>query len=340
MRAERRFDVPDLPTEAALARWLGLSLEDLDWFADPKGWLPRAPVGPLQHYHYRWHPKADGSRRLIEAPKEALKQLQRRLLRELLARVPAHDAAHGFRAGRSVLTYVAPHCGKALVLRTDLRDFFPSIGAGRVHAIFRALGYPRGVASLLTGLCTTRTPEDLLTSADLTASTIDRLRRRHLPQGAPTSPALANLGGFGLDVRLHAAAAKLGATYTRYADDLAFSGDHTFAVRAQHLLPLVDRIAEDEGFVVHLPKTRSMPRSARQRLGGLVVNERPNPTRAEFDRLKAILHNCAKHGPASQNREDRPEFRAHLRGCVAWFEHVHPVRGARLRAAFDRIVWS
>lgn len=339
MRPERPFPVPDLPTDAALAAWLGLSVADLAWFADAQGWLVRAPLGPLQHYEHRWLPKRDGSRRLIESPKATLKALQRRLLDRLLAHVPPHEAAHGFRPGRSALTFAAPHAGKDLVLRMDLRDFFPSISAARVAALFRALGYARPVAWTLTCLATTRTPLAVLEGAGLAPQAEDALRRRHLPQGAPTSPALANLAAFGLDVRLSAAAASVGAAYTRYADDLAFSGDGTFRRQADRFRLLVVRIAEEEGFTVRWEKNRWMRPSASQRLAGLVVNDRPRPPRAAFKLLEAILTNCARHGPAGQDREGHPDFRAHLRGRVAWFEHADPPRGARLRALFEQIAW-
>jgi hypothetical protein len=339
MRGDRRFDVPELATATALARWLAVRAGDLDWFADTKGWLARGSPGRLHHYTYRWIPKANGSRRLIEAPKEMLKDLQRRILDGILARVPPHEAAHGFRPGRSAVSYARPHAAKDLVLRMDLRDFFPSVGAARVMATFRALGYPRAVALLLTGLVTTRTPDGVLAEARLDAPAENALRRRHLPQGAPTSPAISNLCAFGLDVRLTAAAASVGARYTRYADDLAFSGGPDFRARAERFRVLVCRIAAEEGFTVHWEKNRWMRPSVRQRLAGLVVNERPRPSRAEFDRVKAILTNCARTDPEQQNRGGHPEWKEHLRGLVARFEHVDPARGARLRARFDRISW-
>jgi hypothetical protein len=339
--AERtRIGVPQLATESALAAWLGVTLPDLLAFADLRGFHARAPLGPRHHYRYRWLAKRSGSKRLIEAPKEMLRDLQQRILHEILDRVPAHEAAHGFVRGRSVLTYAGPHCAKDLVIRMDLRDFFPSVSAARVAAIFRAVGYPGGAAWLLTGLVTTRAPEEVLHGASLEPAAVDRLRRRHLPQGAPTSPALANLCAFGLDVRLAALARSLEASYTRYADDLAFSGDEGFRRRAEGMRILVCRIAAEEGFAVRWEKNRWMRPAERQRLGGLVVNERPRPSRAEFDRLKATLTNCVRHGPLEQNRDGHADYRAHLQGRVAWFEHADPARGARLRALLERISWS
>src|SRR5690606_3137415 len=111
----------------------------------------------------------------------------------------------------------------------------------------------------------------------------ERLLRRHLPQGAPTSPALANLCAFRLDRRLDAAARSVGARYTRYADDLAFSGGTLFAQRAQRFVAFAAGIALDEGFTVNFHKTRVMPQSRRQQLAGLVVNQRAQTSRVSYD---------------------------------------------------------
>lgn len=334
------FPVPSLERHQELADWLQIGATDLAWLADGRGWLWQEPAGPLQHYHYHWLPKRTGGRRLVEAPKDLMKRVQRQLLRGILNHVPPHEAAHGFRQGRSIMSYAAPHARQALVLRMDLEDFFPSVGAGRVFAIFSALGYSGPIARALTQLSTTRTPDRFLQGSGLDVVAEERLRRRHLPQGAPTSPALANLAAFWLDVRLSAAASAVGATYTRYADDLAFSGGDGFRRKATGFRKLVARIVAKEGFRIRARKTRWMRPHSRQRLAGLVVNERPRPSRATFDLLKATLYNCVRSGPASQNRSAHPEFRAHLRGRVAWFLQSDPARGARLQALFEQIDWS
>jgi hypothetical protein len=150
---------------------------------------------------------------------------------------------------------------------------------------------------------------------------------------------VANLCAFGLDMRLRAAATTVGAAYTRYADDLAFSGDRRFAEQARRFHGLVCEIALTEGFQVHTRKTRFMRAGTRQRLAGLIVNRRPNVLRAEWDELKAILTNCERDGPESQNRGGVADFEAHLRGRITWVAQVHPQRGARLRKLFDRIPW-
>jgi hypothetical protein len=105
-------------------------------------------------------PKRTGGMRLLEAPKPTLKAIQRRVLREILDRVPPHEAAHGFRSGRGILSHARAHAGRTALLRMDVEDFFISIPAGRVHGVFRTLGYPEEAARVLTGLCTSRAPAE------------------------------------------------------------------------------------------------------------------------------------------------------------------------------------
>ncbi len=343
-KAARAWKVPRILTPGDLARRLDLPFDQLAWFADLRTLERLTPEGPLRHYRYRWLAKRDGTARLIEVPKPRLKAMQRRILAEILDRIPPHPAAHGFRAGRSIRTFVAPHVGQALVLRLDLRDFFPSIWKARVVAIFLTAGYPEPVASLLAGLCTNTTPHPVLAAAPFTNAPALRsarllYARPHLPQGAPTSPALANLAAWRLDCRLAGLAQSVAANYTRYADDLVFSGDADFARNAHRLAIHIGAIAIEEGFEVHWHKVRAMRRGVAQHAAGLVLNERINIPRAEFDRLKAILHNCARHGPASQNRAAHPDFRAHLAGRLAHMETIAPDRARKLRADFERIAW-
>jgi RNA-directed DNA polymerase len=331
------FPIPPIRSPAELGAALGLGHGELEWFADERRINARAQEPKLRHYHHRWVPKAGGGWRLLEAPKPRLKRVQRWLLDEVLSRIPPSDAAHGFVPGRSVRTFIAPHVGRAVVVRMDLEDFFASISHARVVAIFRRVGYPRRVASALAGLCTAPAPAGVLaehprTSTDLGQRFLAnaRLRDAHLPQGAPTSPALSNLAAWRLDRRIAALAAGFGATMTRYADDLAFSGDETFAHALRIFIPRVGAIVIEEGFRLNHRKTRVMRRGARQTLCGVVINDTANLPRRERDRLRATLFNAARFGLDSQNREQRPDFRRHLEGRVAWAVALNPVTRRRL----------
>ena len=128
--------------------------------------------------------------------------------------------------------------------------------------------------------------------------------------------------------------------YTRYADDIAFSGSYRLARMADFIEAVVGSIALEEGYRLNHRKTRLRLRSQRQRLAGFVVNEKPNCRRPDWDRFKAILHNCARHGPRSQNLDGHADFRAHLRGRLEYMSWVNPARAHKLRRLWDEIDWS
>jgi hypothetical protein len=343
--AAELWDVPKIESPGTLAEWLGLDTGELRWFADLKGLGYKENLPRVGHYHYRVLTKAYGNIRLIEAPKPRLKEIQKQILSQILERVPPHDAVHGFAKGRSIKTFVAPHVGKRVILRMDLQDFFPSFRAARVQALFRTMGYPEAVADLLAGICTNAAPRDVW-SGSLSDVDPQRLREArmlyagpHLPQGAPTSPALANLCTYRVDCRLSSLAKPAGAEYTRYADDLAFSGSEDFERHVDRFSAHVAAVLMQEGFTVHFRKTRAMRQGVRQHLAGIVTNKHPNVIRGDFDRLKATLTNCIRLGVESQNRDAHPRFREHLEGRVSFVEMINPDKGKRLRALFEQIQW-
>ena len=337
--------LPPITTTADLAEFLRIGMAELLWLADPQGRERRSkPTEPRRHA-YRWIAKRSGSRRLVEIPCGRLRHVQGRLLREVLDPIPAHDSAHGFRPRRSIRTYAAPHVGRSVVLKLDLLDFFPSIGSSRVTALFLSCGYPEPVARLLSALCSNAAPSDVWARREApspcegTSRSRRLLQRPHLPQGAPTSPALANLCAYRLDARLSGLASASGGTYTRYADDLAFSGDPAFARTIERFHVHACAIALEEGFRVNTRKTRIMRRGVCQRIAGVVVNEKVNVPRADYEALKATIHNCVVHGPSAQDRSGVTDFRAHLLGRIAHVGSLHPDRGRKLRGEFARIAW-
>ena len=349
--AARAWEIPAIPSAGDLAAWLNISVNELQWFADLKGLGYKGSTPQLRHYHYRILSKPSGDIRLIEVPKVRLKILQQIILSEILDKVPAHAVAHGFIKGRSIKTFAAPHTGQRVILRMDLKDFFPSFAAARIQALFRTMGYPDTVADLLAGICTNATPRNIWrqhsTNNDFGQLPLWRIwnearafyAKPHLPQGAPTSPSLANLCFYRMDCRLAGLAKSAGAQYTRYADDLAFSGGEDFDRRAERFSNHVAAILLEEGFAVNHRKTRIMRQGVRQHLAGMVINKHANIRREDFDRIKAILTNCARLGAASQNRENHPHFRAHLEGRVGFVEMINPAKGKRLRTICDQIRW-
>jgi RNA-directed DNA polymerase len=342
-----RYPVVDLPDQAAVARLLDVDLGELAWFADVRG-LERTVGEALRHYRWNVVERPHGVR-LLAAPKPRLKEAQRRLLRHVLAPIPVHEAAHGCVPGRSVRTAVAPHAGSDVVLRMDLEAFFAGIAAERVYGLLLGpAGLPEPVAHVVTALATTVVPAQVWHQLPVPAGIEAHERHRrlgqrlavpHLPQGAPTSPALANLVCFRLDRRLAGLAAAFGGTYTRYVDDLTFSGDA--GIGRDRFAELVTEIVTDEGFRVNPGKTSATTAARRQSVLGAVVNVRPTLPRRERDALRALLHNCATHGWAGQTRgHDPATFRDHVLGRVAWAASLDPALGARLAALADRIDWS
>jgi hypothetical protein len=338
--APSRWPVPPLATLGALAAWLGIDPGALDRLADVRGLERRSEIALARRYRYGVLPRADGRPRVLERPVAPLKAAQRRVLHGLLDGIPPHDAAHGFRRGRSAHTHAAVHAGRGMVIRLDLEDFFASVAAGRVYGILRTAGYPEAVAHVLTGLCTNVVPAAVWAAipppgaggaAVAAVAAHWRLGRAlavpHLPQGAPTSPALANLAAFRLDRRLAGLAAAWGGAYSRYADDLVLSADALSVRGARRLAAAAAAIARDEGFRVHPGKTRVMAQATRQVVGGLVVNVRPAVARRDADALRALLHNLAVPGATPPDAAAL----ARLTGRVAWAAASGGRRRAHLR---------
>jgi RNA-directed DNA polymerase len=337
-----RWDVARWSTVDDLAAALGLREGEAEWFADPGGWLRRAPEGRLHHYRGVWRVSPSGSPRLLETPAPRLAELQRRIRRHVLDRIPVHPAAHGFVRGRSPHTLAAAHAGRRMVVRVDVEGFFTRIGPARVAGLLRTAGYPGAVAAVLAGLLVTATPHAVLRRApgapgEARRRLLDRLALPHLPQGAPSSPDTANVLAHGLDRRLTGLAAAVGATYGRYADDLVLSGDD---LPVHGLVRRAAEIAADEGFALRPDKTRIMPAHHRQRVTGLVVNgTRPAASRKDYDDLRALLHNCARTGPDAQNRENHPAFADHVLGRIAWVGAGRPARAERLHTLYNACEW-
>ncbi len=306
-----------IPDVAALAGLLGFAtVEELTRFTRP-GDGRGAPYVAFQV------PKRSGGTRTLHAPRPKLKAVQRTILAKILAPLPLASPCHGFVKKHSTVTNASPHVGAAVVVKTDLRDFFPTVHFRRVQGLFSQLGYSDEVAKLLARLTTYRPklPDGRVVWPGA------------LPQGAPTSPAIANLVCRRLDQRLAGLAKKAGATYTRYADDLTFS----FPERPANLgrfLWWVDQICGQEGFSEHTGKRRVLSRGNRQAVTGIVVNQHASVPRDLRRRLRAIIHNCRTKGLESQAR-GRADFEAWLRGNIAYVSMVQPEVGKALLAELE-----
>jgi RNA-directed DNA polymerase len=297
--------IPQLHTLDDLYRFLSLnSIDELEWLVAPN----RCRGLNLSHYTTHLLRKRTGRFRLVEAPRSRLKFVQRVILKEILNRVPVSDACFGFVKDRSVLQYTLKHCDKGVVIRMDLEDFFPSISAGRVNAMWRTLGYPDTVATYLTWLCTVPAnlpKQELLQSIPHASRKPIELQcsKSRLPQGAPTSGSIANLIAYRMDQRFIGFSKKTSGEYSRYADDLAFSWPILSEAHCKRLTAWIAATILDCGFRVNYRKTIIMRRNQRQLLAGIVVNDHPNTSRETTEALRATLFNCVRFGPASQNRE-------------------------------------
>jgi len=231
--------------------------------------------GKAERYStFKLRKRQAGEFREVKAPEPVLKRLQRLLLLCLTASFPNFDkAAHGFVPGRSVLTNATPHVGRRLVLNVDIRQFFPSTTAGRVASVLQLKPFEleKSVAYLVANLC---------------------CDQGSLPQGAPTSPFLANLVCQKLDRRLRQLATRYYCTYTRYADDLTFSSSRSVFTEQFHN-ELSTEITK-AGYELNEKKERLQTRGMRQEVTGVVVNQKPNVSRKYRRQLRAILHNWSK----------------------------------------------
>lgn len=331
---------------AELAELLALTQAELEWFADARGLNPDSQHRSFDHYRYVWKRRPGRTPRLLEVPGLRLRTVQRALVDNVLSSLPVNDAAHGFVRGRSAISGSRVHEGSAMVVATDLQNFFASVTAAKIYGSLRRTGYPEAVSHLITHLATHVTPRRVIMSMPAGGTPTQRevlakrLRLPHLPQGAPTSPPLANISLRFLDARLSGLASAAGASYTRYADDLSFSGEEAFARGAKRFLQSVEKIVAEQGHALNPAKTRLLPASVRQQVTGIVVNRHSNYSREQFDAVKATLHNCWRLGPSSQNRSEHPDFQAQLLGKICWIKQLNPQRGAKLLAIYQKIDWN
>ena len=249
-------------------------------------------------------PKRHGGTRRISAPAPRLKKLQRRVYEKLLANAEYLEPCRGFMKGLGIKDNAKVHSGQPLVINMDLRDFFPSVPIRLVYRVFRDIAGSKAAGVFLAALTT---------------------KDGVLPQGAPTSPALANLVCKRMDLRLQGLAASVEAKYTRYADDLTFSGPENIIA----VMPLVRKIVEEEGFAVAEEKTRIMRGGRRQEVTGLVVNENVSLPRDVRRRLRAAAHHQATSQPL--HWDNKPMSEESFAGRLAFLQSVQPDVAAKLK---------
>lgn len=195
-------------------------------------------------------PKKNGKKREIAQPNRELKAVQAWILRNILDKLYTSPHSKGFDLGTSILENALPHQGANYVLTIDLEDFFPSITANKVFGIFSSIGYNKEISSILTNLC---------------------VYRGRLPQGAPTSPKLANLVSAKLDARIHGYAGPKGIVYTRYADDITLSAQSVQKI--EKAKNFIGTIIASEDLAINRLKTKICGTKRQKKITGLVVSQ-------------------------------------------------------------------
>jgi retron-type reverse transcriptase len=319
--------LPQIGNAFELAAAMGITVNDLRFLA-----FARA-TSKVTHYVQFTIPKRSGGERLISAPLERLKRAQHWMLEHLLSSLWVHDAAHGFRKDRSIVSNARPHVGAEVVINLDLKDFFPTVTYKRVKGLFRSFGYSESVATICALLCTE--PREVAVDVDGQRYHV-AMTERFLPQGAPTSPAITNLLCRALDSRLSRIAEKLGYRYTRYADDLTFSGPRES--NPGRLMRRIHWVVEHEGFSVHPEKTRVFRKARRQEVTGVVVNSTCSISRGTLKKFRAVLFQIEKDGPAGKTWGSSPDVIAAVEGFANYVAMVNPEKGAPLQARARALV--
>lgn len=249
-------------------------------------------------------PKKNGGSRQIAQPSKKLKALQSWILRNILDRLEVSPASKGFKKGQSIVDNVRPHIGAKAVLSLDLENFFPSITADQVYTIFYAIGYNKHIALIFTSLCTFN---------------------NRLPQGSPCSPSLANLISMKLDNRIQGYVGKRGITYTRYADDLTFSGANP--QKLLYIYKTVEIIIKAERFTINKNKTRIMGLGHRKKITGLVVNENKfGIGRGGYRLMRAKVFDLTR----KEKSQIEGSVVEHIKGWMAFIKSVDKSRYSRI----------
>jgi len=318
-----RAGLPRVCNAEELAAAIGIDAGRLQWLCYHR------QVSAVDHYNRFTIPKRSGGSRPIAAPKKSLRVAQRWVFEHIVEKlVPNMAVTMAFRPGVSIVDNARLHAGRAVVMRIDIRNFFPSVTFPRVRGLFESIGYSPGVATLL-GLVCTEAPRRV---ADLHGRRYAvATGPRGLPQGACTSPGLANFACRRLDARIRGYARKLGFRYTRYADDLVFSHEDADAP-VDGMRRAVYRILRAEGFEPNEAKTCVMRRHQLQVVTGIAVNTVPRVSREAVRRFRAIAHQCRTRGVEAVTADIGRDALAYLNGYLSFVRMVNPAQADRLAA--------
>mgnify|MGYP005878580941 FL=1 len=270
-------------------------------------------------YHEIKIPQKSGETRTLDIPSVDLKYVQKWILVNILNKMHISNYANGFVKNKSILTNAQNHLNSECIVNIDIKDFFPTVTLEQVFRIFKYYGYTKKLSYTLAKLCT---------------------YRGILPQGSPASPAITNIICLRLDKRLAALGKKYDASFSRYADDITFSGKKTVA----HLLPYAINIIQDEGFLVNLDKTHISFRHQRQEVTGLIVNgDKVHISKQFKKRFRQEIHYCQKYGVQNHLEyinDHHSFYKEHMYGKAYFINMVEPSLGSELLNLLDNIPWE
>jgi RNA-directed DNA polymerase len=295
-------------------------------------------------------PKRDGGSRALSSPEPPLMEIQRWILRNVLYLARPHPSSYAYQAKRSIVHCARTHLGARWLVKMDLHDFFGTIDETRVYSAFNGLGYSPLVSLELTRICTRLTRSHaahrIRSRAYQSVPSYATDDQGWLPQGAPTSGALANAAAHALDRKLSQIASRRALTYTRYSDDLIFSAGATFnRGLGASLIDHVRNVVRDEHLVLHDKKTRVVPPGARHVVLGLMLGRDRVQLLPEFKRrIDVHIRGVDRFGLAQHaaHRGFRSifSFVNHVDGCLAFAHGVEPEHARqgreRWNAALDK----
>ncbi len=271
--------------------------------------------------------KRDGSIRPISAPEPLLMEVQRWILRNILSDVPQHVASYAYRESRSIVDCAREHVGARWLVKMDIHDFFGTVTEQRVYRVFRDLGYKALFSLELARLCTRVARRSTTRAPGLRYRVVPAYVSESigvLPQGGPTSGALANAVATKMDRTLHGISHRRGLIYTRYSDDLIFSADDSWdRKKSRDLISQVTAIAVDNGFEIHKKKTHVVPPGARHVAVGLMITDDAVRLLPEFRRkieihVRGVENNGILHHAQHRDFEEPSAMVNYVGGCISF----------------------
>lgn len=305
--------LPIIFSTAHLSLSLGLNIKSLDVLIDFRKNLYRPLI--LR--------KKNGGTRCLLVPSSPILEVQYWIKENILDVSNFPSYVTGYQKGKSIIDNATFHSNQEIIIKFDLKNFYDSITVSRVYCTFRYLGYGKSISIDLAKLCTA----------------FNENGKEILPQGSPSSPAISNIVCSELDRRLYGYAVKCGFNYSRYSDDITFSGPKSDTIKKT----VIYRIIEECGFQINAKKTKYIGSGNCQRVTGLNVNNGVTISKKKRKMIETHLHNCLRFGPYVHLKKIdmsyRTNYREWLLGNIYFIMSVHSNQGKKMKAKFDKINW-